>query len=195
MHRNANQILQQGAEAIRFYVLARKALHGANGRERLIGHAHRFADPILHLRAGLAQRAPEGQRGRNNHRDHGQGGERQAGIGHEHHGDAANEEQRLPRELGNPRTEQRLQEREVTAEPAGQLTGSALRKKGGRESDQVRKGLLSQRRHDALGGGTEQKHLHEIRHGLHREHAEEAKGNAIERVAIPLLKGRIEQIA
>ena len=83
--------------------------------------------------------------------------------------DAADEEQRLARQLGDPVCHQRLQHGEVGGEAARELAGAALGEEAGRETHEVREHVLAQLRDHALRRAGEQVHLDEVHHALQRE--------------------------
>ena len=101
----------------------------------------------------------------------------------------------LPRQLGDPRAQQRLQHREVRREAARELAGAALGEEAGRQAHEVREHVLAQLRDHALGRAGEQVHLHEVHHALQREQRDEPERDAVEQRAVALLERRVEQRA
>jgi hypothetical protein len=102
------------------------------------------------------------------------------------------EEEHLPRQLAHPSAHERLQHREVGAQPARELAGAPVGEEAGREPHEVREHVLAQPRHHALGGGAEQVDLHEVHHALQREEPDEQERDAVEQRAVAVLERGVE---
>ena len=109
--------------------------------------------------------------------------------------DAADEEQHLPRQLGDPGAHQRLEHGEVGGEAARQLAGAALGEEAGRQPHQMREHVLAQLRDHPLRRAGEQVDLHEVHRALQREGEHEPDRDAVEQGAVALLERGVEQVA
>ena len=109
--------------------------------------------------------------------------------------DAADEEQHLARQLGDPRAQQRLKHREVRRQPARELAGPALGEEAGRQPHEMREHVLAQLRDHPLGRAREQVDLHEVHRALQREREDEPERDPVEQRTVALLERGVEQVA
>jgi hypothetical protein len=94
--------------------------------------------------------------------------------------DSANEEERLPRQLGHPRAEQRLQQGQIRGEATRELARPMFGEEARRQSDKMAEDVLAQAGDDALGRRCQQKDLDEIHQALEREQHEQPDRDAVE---------------
>ena len=175
--------------------LAREALHDPDLAEGLLRRSHRLGDAVLDARARAPQHAAEEHRRADDDRHDGESRRRQARVRERQHHDAADEIQRLARELGELVAEHRLEERCIGRQPARQLTAPPVGEEAGRQLHEVREELLTQCGDDALSSRAEEVDLHEVENRLDGKEEQEPDRDPIELPAIRAHERRVEQMS
>src|ERR1041385_1282640 len=145
-----------------FLAFSRVALNGLDLRECFVRGAGRFCDAILHSRARFAKCASKHERRTDDDWYYGESRRSKTGIGEDEKDDAADQKERLSRELGQIVAEYRLQNGRVRGQSTCQLTGASFGEEPRRKSDQMRKEILAQLRNHQLRCRREQINLDEI---------------------------------
>src|SRR5438105_6471636 len=166
--------------ATHFFGFGSVALYGLDLGEGLVGGASRLGDPILHTGARLSQSASEDEGGSNDDWHYGQSRRREAAVGDREENDSANQEQRLPRKLGEIVAENGLQHGRVGRKPAGVLSSPPLGEKSRRQPDEMREQIFAQLGDDKFGGRRQQIDLHEVEQCLDGEENQQTQRDLIE---------------